>query len=1103
VRLRLGCLLLIGAVVFGCGDDAPATTDAGCAVDTDCNDGVWCNGDESCAMGVCQPGELRCDGPCDEIGDMCLDVCLTPDADGDGFDSLGCGGDDCDDTDDGRYPGNTEVCDAEGVDEDCDPMTVGDLDVDGDGHISTACCNGDRCGDDCADRLADVFGGATETCDLRDQDCDGNVDEGVALMLFEDLDGDLYGDMTTVQACPGSAQTSTSSIDCEPGVATRHGAQLEVCDGLNNDCDDAIDEKTVEQPWYPDTDGDGFGDPGEEPIVACAPPEGYSLLPLDCDDSDGTLYPAAAELCNARDDNCDGVAGYVIARGDTEDDDGDGFADAGCGGDDCDDEDPFNYPGGLELCDELDNDCDGEVDEMVTDVDWFLDADGDGFGDPSDTVTSCERQLGRVLRGGDCADGNPVIHPDVVERCNGVDDDCDGTVDEGGLGGVRGYRDADGDGFGLTSDSVFACGDALPSGYVPAPGDCNDSDPDRFPTAADDCDGTDDDCDGVLDEDGALTWYDDGDGDGYGGATVVAVQCNQPGPDATAMGGDCNDADDTIVPMGVEACDGVDQDCDTRIDEGLPTTAYFPDGDGDGYALNTATAVMACGPEAGFTDVTGDCDDGDATVSPDGTEICDGLDNDCNSTVDDTATTSLCAGGANTTGICQPPPAAPDTCECTDTALYADCDEAPFNGCEAVLATDSDNCGSCGNACPVGERCESSGCVPSAILTMSSGYGYHCVLRDDDTLYCWGTNRGLHLGSGGTTIGRATAQKSQFSDVVGGRVVGITDTPFTTNSVSCILVELTSGDRDIRCWGLNNRGQCATGLTSPPTLTSATPMDRSVDTVVNDWEEVCASGEAGFARTAGGAVYSWGANTSSGYLGRDTGGAVDPTPGVVPGVTGATDIDCMPASACAVVAGGEILCWGLANNNRTGGGAADVSGIMPQNVVTNDGTGAQVPLTDVVQVELHPLGGCARLSAAAGGKIFCWGERAIGNGTSAAGVATEVPTVAASTSLSCTVDACCATAGQNVLCWGDNDAGQLGRGFLSTSENTADFVELESGTNLSGVLEVTGAFRSFCARTTSQDVVCWGNGSYEIGIAPSGPSPDRPHAGEPTYVEGI
>ncbi|NIR42197.1 MAG: hypothetical protein GWN79_04495, partial [Actinobacteria bacterium] len=108
------------------------------------------------------------------------------------MDSLACGGSDCDDSDPNRFPGNTEICDSEGVDEDCDPETLGDRDVDGDGQVSAECCNGARCGGDCADRLPDVFSGAAEVCDLRDQDCDGSVDEGVAVMLFEDLDGDLY-----------------------------------------------------------------------------------------------------------------------------------------------------------------------------------------------------------------------------------------------------------------------------------------------------------------------------------------------------------------------------------------------------------------------------------------------------------------------------------------------------------------------------------------------------------------------------------------------------------------------------------------------------------------------------------------------------------------------------------------------------------------------------------------------------------------------------------------------------------------------------------------------------------------------------------------------
>ncbi len=914
-------------------------------------------------------------------------------------------------------------------------------------------------------------------------------------MLFVDLDGDLYGDMTTIQACAGHARTSTSDIDCAPGVATRHGAQLEVCDGKNNDCDDAIDEDTVEQPWYPDTDGDGFGDPGAEPIVACAPPEGYSLLPLDCDDDDGTLYPAASELCNARDDNCDGVAGYVIERGNTEDDDRDGYADADCGGDDCDDEDPFNYPGGLELCDELDNDCDGEVDEMVVDVEWYLDADGDGFGDPGDTVTSCERQPGRVLRGGDCADGNPVIHPDVVERCNGVDDDCDGTVDEGGLDGVRGYRDGDGDGFGLTSDSVFACGDALPSGYVPVPGDCNDSDPDRFPTAADDCDGFDDDCDGLLDEDGALTWYDDADDDGYGGATVVAVQCNVPGPNATAMGGDCDDTDPAIRPMAVESCDGVDQDCDVRIDEGLPTTSYFPDGDGDGYALNTATAVMACGPEAGFTAATGDCDDTDATTSPDGTEICDGVDNDCNTTVDDTPTMSLCAGAANTTGMCLPPPASPDTCECTDDTLYADCDGAPFNGCEVVLASDANHCGACGNACPTGQRCVSGSCAPSAILQIEGGWAGYCVLRDTDRVWCWGDNRNGHFAAS-----TAVATLSSYNSVVDGRIVGMSECTFNTNVHTCQIIELdATGARDVRCWGADFYGQLGRGTINAGAGSTVAPIVRAVDDVVDDWAQLATDGYAiTLARTASGDVYSWGFNGTGGTLGRDTGAAnADATPALVTGVSGATDVGLSGNLGCAVVAGGRILCWG--SNNGTGGGAADVRGFMVQPVRTIPSGGAEEDLTGAVDVECHSTGCCSLMSD---GRVYCWGSNAIGNGSStSSGTAVPALGVSSASSLDCAEGACCAVVGTNVMCWGNNGQGQLGRGTVTTNEVTPALVQLEDGSNLSGIVAVAAANASFCALTSDHRAVCWGDGA-ERGTG-SATQTDRPHAGAPTYIEGL
>ncbi|RZO50919.1 MAG: hypothetical protein EVA89_33870 [Sandaracinaceae bacterium] len=191
-------------LVFACDGEAPAP-DAGprdaqvvmdsgpaepCTADRECDDDLFCTvhrclpgnpaGDaRGCVMvdDPCAPGEV-----CDEAMDRCAtETCgPDPDADGDGVDSIACGGIDCDDDDEFRFPGNAEVCDAMGHDEDCTDETVAgatDGDLDEDGFTSALCCNGANCGDDCDDDDRSVFPGARELCNGRDDDCDGMTDE--------------------------------------------------------------------------------------------------------------------------------------------------------------------------------------------------------------------------------------------------------------------------------------------------------------------------------------------------------------------------------------------------------------------------------------------------------------------------------------------------------------------------------------------------------------------------------------------------------------------------------------------------------------------------------------------------------------------------------------------------------------------------------------------------------------------------------------------------------------------------------------------------------------------------------------------------------------
>ncbi|MBO6933515.1 MAG: putative metal-binding motif-containing protein [Deltaproteobacteria bacterium] len=433
----LAALLVVSSL--GCGDDGDGSPDGAlqCTTDSQCDDGVYCNGTERCLPGEganplgCVSGVRPCEGigACIETEDRCDGDCESPDGDGDGVDRLECGGGDCDDEDANRFPGNPEICDAEGVDEDCDPATTGARDRDRDGYLDDGCTL-DGTGLDCNDLDASISPASSEVCNGVDDDCDGDVDEGVSVEGFVDADADGRGDAERpMRACPGSVRFSLYGDDCDDSDPSVQPTQNEICDGLDNDCDEATDEDASAVLWYEDADGDGYGALYGERRISCDPIDGFSLLPTDCDDSLDTVSPVGVEACNARDDDCNGSADFAVG-GDGEDDDRDGVADVSCGGTDCNDRRAEIAEGSAELCNGQDDDCDSRVDEGVDATDWYVDGDGDGYG-AGPAMSLCVDSSVLVARAGDCDDAQPTVFPTARERCDGLDQDCDGTTDEG------------------------------------------------------------------------------------------------------------------------------------------------------------------------------------------------------------------------------------------------------------------------------------------------------------------------------------------------------------------------------------------------------------------------------------------------------------------------------------------------------------------------------------------------------------------------------------------------------------------------------------------------------------------------------------------------
>ena len=436
-------------------------------------------------------------------------------------------------------------------------------------------------------------------------------------------------------------------------------------DGVSRDvdCDDTDDGTGVPAIWYADTDGDGFGE-ALATREACAAPTGYVANGTDCDDTDGAVFPGAAEVCNDIDDDCDGLLdddddslsgslGEFVA-----DSDGDGAfpsrADAAdvvfaCStppglarlpiapeAADCDDDDDTVFPAAPERCDGIDNDCNEQIDDGVSPLEdgaepFLPDGDADGWpgsDDPADTAYFCglEGPLGWVAEvtwreaseaAGrddelDCDDLDADRHPGLEEVWyDGVDADC--RLDDD--------FDQDGDGHVL---SLTGTSD-----------DCDDLDPAVHPGQVEDCSEVDRDCSGFaydapLSDPDAAEYLADDDGDEWPADDTPVVRCSTEDPtgwvtvadyDDRVLANstlevvlDCDDDDLKRHPLAIDTWyDGIDSNCDGASD-------FDQDGDGEDRILGLSGT---------------DCDDEDPLQNTTGTEICNGEDDNCNGDIDE------------------------------------------------------------------------------------------------------------------------------------------------------------------------------------------------------------------------------------------------------------------------------------------------------------------------------------------------------------------------------------------------------------------------------------------------------------------------------------